>query len=120
MTTIARPPRVTLRFDRLSSGHYRATTGETPHRWFYDITRVTRHVWRVARLRLWRGRSVIVVDTQDIATLKAGMQWCEDAARSDGVFPIARRLLSAGAQCVRNGLPTIQAVLAAASVLVAA
>jgi hypothetical protein len=118
MTTIARPPRVTLRFDRLSSGHYRATTGETPDHWFYDVTRVTRRVWRAARLRCDPG--LVVVDTQDIATLKAGMQWCEDAARSDGVFPIARRLLSAGAQCVRNGLPTIQAVLAAASVLVAA
>ena len=120
MTNIGPFPRMTLRFDRLCSGHYRATTGETPHRWFYDITRVTRHVWRVARLRLRRGRGVIVVDTRDVATLKAAMQWCEDTARNDWAFPIARRLLSAGVQHIRNGLPAVQAVLAAASVLVAA
>jgi hypothetical protein len=120
MTNIGPFPRMTLRFDRLCSGHYRATTGEPPHRWFYDITRVTRHVWRVAQLRLRRGRDLIVVDTRDVATLKAGMRWCEDAARNDGMFPIARRLLLAGARRVRNGLPAVQAVLAAASVLVAA
>jgi hypothetical protein len=85
-----------MRFDRLRSGHYRATTGETPHRWFYDITRVTRRVWRVAQLRLRRGRGLIVVDTRDVATLKAGMQWCEDAARNDGAFPIARHLTLGG------------------------
>ena len=73
-----------MRFDRLRSGHYRATTGEPPHRWFYDITRVTRRVWRAAQLRLRRGRGLIVVDTRDVATLKAGMQWCEDAARNEG------------------------------------
>jgi hypothetical protein len=111
---------MTLRFDRLRSGHYRATAGETPHRWFYDITRVTPRVWRVAQLRLQHGRGLIVVDTRDVATLKAGMRWCEDTTRNDGAFPIARRLLVAGARRVRNGLPAIQAVLAAASVLVAA
>jgi len=120
MTDICPFPRMTLRFDRLRSGHYRATAGETPHRWFYDITRVTPRVWRVAQLRLRRGRDLIVVDTRDVATLKAGMRWCEDATRNDGAFPIARRLLVAGARRVRNGLPAIQAVLAAASVLVAA
>jgi hypothetical protein len=120
MTIIAPFPRMTLRFDRLCSGHYRATTGETPHRWVYDITRVTRRGWRAAQLRLRRGRGLIVVDTRDVATLKAGMQWCEDAARNDGAFPIARRLLLAGARRVRTGLPAVQAVLAAASVLVAA
>jgi hypothetical protein len=117
MTIIGPFPRMTLRFDRLCSGHYRATTGETPHRWFYDITRVTPRVWRVAQLRLRRGRDLIVVDTRDVATLKAGMQWCEDAARNDGAFPIARRLLSAGARRVRKGLPAVQAVLTAASLL---
>ena len=60
-------------------GHYRATAGETPHRWFYDITRVTPRVWRVAQLRLQHGWGLIVVDTRDVATLKAGMRWCEDA-----------------------------------------
>jgi hypothetical protein len=72
-----------MRFGRLRSGHYRATTGETPHRCFYDITRVTRRTWRVAQLRLRRGRGPVVVDTRDVATLK-GMQWCEDAARNEG------------------------------------
>ena len=120
MTNIGPVPRMTLRFDRLCSGHYRATIGETPHRWIYDITRVTRRVWRVAQTRLQRGCDIIVVDTRDVATLKSGMQWCEDAARNDGAFPLARRPLLAGARRVRNGLPTVQAVLAAASVLVAA
>ena len=87
MTNIGPFPRMTLRFDRLCSGHYRATTGETPHRWVYDITRVTRRGWRAAQLRLRRGRGLIVVDTRDVATLKAGMQWCEDAARNDGLLP---------------------------------
>jgi hypothetical protein len=73
-----------MRFDRLHSGHYRATTGEPPHRWFYDITRVTRGVWRVAQLRLRRGCEIIVVDTMDVATLKSGMLWCENAARNEG------------------------------------
>ena len=109
-----------MRFDRLRSGHYRTTTGETPHRWLYDITRVTRRVWRAAQLGLQRGHGMVVVDTRDVATLKAGMQWCEDAARNDGAFPIARRLLLAGARRVGTGLPAVQAVLAAASVLVAA
>jgi hypothetical protein len=95
MTNIGPFPRITLRFDRLCAGHYRATTGETPHRWFYDITRVTGGVWRVAQLRLRRGCEIIVVDTMDVATLKSGMQWCENAARNDGGNPIARRLLSA-------------------------
>jgi hypothetical protein len=72
-----------MRFERLRSGHYRATTGETPHRWFYDITRVTRGVWRVAQLRLRRGCKIIVVDTMDAATLKSGMRWCENAARNE-------------------------------------
>jgi hypothetical protein len=73
-----------MRFDRLRSGHYRATTGETLHRWFYDITRVTRRVWRVAQLRLQRGHGIVVVDTRDVATLKIGMLRCEDAARNEG------------------------------------
>ena len=84
MTNIGPFPRMTLRFDRLCSGHYRATTGETPLRWFYDITRVTPRVWRVAQLRLRRGCEIIVVDTMDVATLKSGMQWCENAARNEG------------------------------------
>ena len=120
MTNIGPVPRMTLRFDRLCSGHYRATIGEMPHRGLCEITRVTRRLWRVAQLRLRRGRGLVVVDTRDVATLKAGMRWCEDATRNDGAFPIARRLLVAGARRVRNGLPAIQAVLAAASVLVAA
>ena len=120
MTIIGPFPRMTLRFDRLCSGHYRATTGETPNRRFYDITRVTLRVWRVAQLRLQHGQGLIVVVTRDVATLKAGMQWCEDATRNDGAFPIAHRLLLAGARRVSNGLPAVQAVLAAASVLVAA
>jgi hypothetical protein len=53
-----------MRFDRLRSGHYCATTGETPHRWYYDITRVTRRVWRVAQIRLQRGCDIIVIDTR--------------------------------------------------------
>jgi hypothetical protein len=120
MTIIGPFPRMTLRFDRLCSGHYRATAGEMPHRWFYEITRMARRVWRAAQLRLRSGRGLITVDTRDVATLKAGMQWCEDAARNGGAFPIARRLLLAGAQGVRNGLPAVQAILAAVSVLVAA
>jgi hypothetical protein len=84
MTNIGPFPRMTLRFDRLCSGHYHATTGETAHRWSYDITRVTARVWRVAQLRLQRGRGLIVIDTRDVATLKSGMQWCENAARNDG------------------------------------
>ena len=83
ITIIGSFPKVTMRFDRLRSGHYRATTGETPHRWFYDITRVTRRVWRAAQLRLPRGGGLTVVDTRDVATLKAGMQWCENAARNE-------------------------------------
>ena len=73
-----------MRFVRLRSGHYRATIGETPHRWIYDFTRVTRRVWRVAQIRLQRGCDIIVVDTLDVATLKSGMQWCENAARNEG------------------------------------
>jgi hypothetical protein len=84
MTNIGPLPRTTLRFDRLCSGHYRTTPGETPHRWFCDITRETRRVWRVAQLRLQRGCDVIVVDTRYVATLKAGMRWCEAVARNDG------------------------------------
>ena len=84
MTDICPFPRMTLRFDRLRSGHYRATAGETPHRWFYDITRVTPRVWRVAQLRLQHGRGLIVVDTRDVATLKAGMRWREDALGMTG------------------------------------
>jgi hypothetical protein len=45
---------------------------------------VTRGVWRVAQLRLRRGCEIIVVDTMDVATLKSGMQWCENAARNEG------------------------------------
>ena len=84
MINIGPYPRTTPRIDRLYSGHYRATTGETPHRWFYAITRVTRGVWRVAQLRLLRGCEIIVVDTMDVATLKSGMLWCENAARNEG------------------------------------
>jgi hypothetical protein len=84
MTNIGPVPRMTLRLDRLCSGHYRATIGETPHHWFCDITRVTRRVWRVAQFRLRRGRGHIVVDSRDVATLKSGMQWCENAARNEG------------------------------------
>jgi hypothetical protein len=45
---------------------------------------VTRGVWRVAQLRLLRGCEIIVVDTMDVATLKSGMLWCENAARNEG------------------------------------
>jgi hypothetical protein len=83
ITIIGSFPRMPMRFDQLRSGHYRATTGETPHRWFYDITRVTRRVWRVAQIRLQRGCDIIVVDTRAVATLKSGMQWCENAARNE-------------------------------------
>jgi hypothetical protein len=75
---------MTIRFDGLRSGHYRATTGETPHRRYYDITRVTRRVRRVAQIRLQRGCDIIVIETRDVATLKSGMQWCENAARNEG------------------------------------
>ena len=84
MTNIGSVPRMTLRFDRLCSGHYRATIGEMPHRGLCEITRVTRRLWRVAQLRLRRGRGLVVVDTRDVATLKSGMQWCENAARNEG------------------------------------
>ena len=82
MTIIGPFPRMTLKFDRLRTGHYRATTGETPHRRFYDITRVARRVWRASQLRLHGGR-ISIVDTRDVATLKIGMLWCEDAVRND-------------------------------------
>ena len=45
MTIIGSLPRVILRFDRLGSGHYRATTGETQHRRRYSITRVDHRSW---------------------------------------------------------------------------
>jgi hypothetical protein len=109
---------MTMRFDRLRSGHYRTTTGETPHRWLYDITRVTRRVWRAAQLGLQRGHGMVVVDTRDVATLKIGMLWCEDAARNEGVLLIVRNLTFGGPPRVRTGLPAVQAVLAAASILV--
>jgi hypothetical protein len=45
MTIIGSLPRVILRFDRLGSGHYRATTGKTQHRRCYSITRVDHRLW---------------------------------------------------------------------------
>ena len=50
----------------------------------YHLRRRPGASWQAAQLRLRRGRGLIVVDTRDVATLKAGMQSCENAARNEG------------------------------------
>ena len=83
----------TLRFARTRSGTYLAISGEVGHRMRYTVTGY-RSEWQAEQCRHVPGRGWVVVDDQAFNTLKAGQQWCEDAARRGGTpapLPAAAR-----------------------------
>jgi hypothetical protein len=86
MTIIGSLPRVILRFDRLGSGHYRATTGETQHRTCYRITRVDHRLWLAEMVRQQPDGTCDLVARNTVSVLKIAMRWCDDAARAEGAL----------------------------------
>jgi hypothetical protein len=83
-TAIVRPLPLVLAFSREKSGRYVATSGgEGQIRW--TVTRLHRW-WEVERVH-WDDTTWIVFDMHMAHSLAAGMRWCEDAARNDGLLP---------------------------------
>jgi hypothetical protein len=86
MTIIGSLPRIILRFDRLGSGHYRATTGETQHHTCYSITRVDHRLWLAEMERQQPDGTCDLVARNTVSVLKIAMRWCEDAARAEAAL----------------------------------
>jgi hypothetical protein len=86
MTIIGLLPRVILRFDRLGSGHYRATAGDTQHRTCYSITRVDHRRWLAEIERQQPDGTCDLIARNTVSVLKIAMRWCEDAARAEGAL----------------------------------
>ena len=84
-TAIGRPLPLVLAFVRERPGRYVSSTdGPGPIRW--TITRLHGcNWWEVERIHR-DGAGWIVFDSHMARSVTAGMQWCEDAARNDGLL----------------------------------